>query len=81
MEWANHADLFRTKGIGSEYADFLEGAGVDSSSELALRKAINLAKKMEEVNAVKKLVRRTPTESIVEDWIAQAKKLPKVITH
>jgi hypothetical protein len=36
---------------------------------------------MEEINAEKKLVRRTPPESVVEDWINQAKKLPKIVTH
>jgi predicted flap endonuclease-1-like 5' DNA nuclease len=81
LEWTNHADLFRIKGVGSEYADLLEAAGVDSCPELAKRKADNLVKKMEEMNAEKKLVRRTPTESVVEDWIAQAKKLPNVVSH
>jgi hypothetical protein len=54
---------------------------VDSCGELAQRKAANLTKKMEEVNEEKKLVRRTPSESVVEDWINQAKKLPKMVTH
>ena len=81
LEWTNHADLFRIKGIGSEYEDLLEAAGVDTCPELAKRKANNLTKKMEEINAEKKLVRRTPPESVVEDWINQAKKLPKIVTH
>ena len=81
LEWTNHADLFRIKGIGSEYADLLEASGVDTCPELAKRKADNLTKKMEEINAEKKLVRRTPPESVVEDWINQAKKLPKIVTH
>jgi predicted flap endonuclease-1-like 5' DNA nuclease len=81
LVWANHADLFRIKGVGSEYSELLEVAGVDSCVELAQRKALNLVKKMEEVNVQKKLVRRTPTEKMVEKWIAQAKKLPKVVTH
>jgi predicted flap endonuclease-1-like 5' DNA nuclease len=79
--WANHADLFRIKGVGSEYSQLLEVAGVDTVVELAQRKAPNLVKKMEEVNVKKKLVRRTPTEKMVEKWIAQAKKLPKVVAH
>ncbi len=81
LEWANHADLFRIKGVGSEYADLLEAAGVDSCPELAKRKAPNLAKKIEELNADMKLVKRTPTEAMVEDWISQSKALPKVVTH
>ena len=81
LEWVNHADLYRIKGVGEEYADLLEEAGVDTIPELAQRKAANLYKKMEEVNAAKKLVRRLPTPAQVEDWVAQAKKLPRVITH
>ncbi len=81
LEWANHADLFRIKGVGSEYADLLEAAGVDSCPELAQRKAPNLAKKMEELDGQMNLVKRTPAETMVEDWIVQAKKLPKVVFH
>ncbi len=81
LTWTNHADLFRVKGIGSEYSELLEGSGVDTVPELAMRKAANLVAKMEEVNAEKKLVRRTPTEKMVEKWIAQAKKMPKVVSH
>jgi len=81
LTWTNHADLFRVKGIGSEYSELLEGSGVDTVPELATRKAANLVAKMEEVNAKKKLVRRIPTEKMVEKWIAQAKKMPKVVSH
>jgi len=81
LEWVNRADLARVKGIGSEYADLLEASGVDSVPELAQRNAENLAAKMEEVNAEKNLVRRVPSEKEVEDWISQAKDLPKVVTH
>jgi predicted flap endonuclease-1-like 5' DNA nuclease len=81
LQWVNHVDLFRIKGVGSEYADLLEAAGVDTIPELAQRKADNLVKKMEEVNATKKLVRKLPVLSQVEDWIEQAKKLPRVIKY
>lgn len=81
LTWVNHADLYRIKGIGSEYSDLLEAAGVDSVPELAARKPDNLVTKMEEVNAAKKLVRRTPPLSMVESWVSQAKQLPKVVTH
>lgn len=81
LEWVNRADLMRVKGVGSEYSDLLEAAGVDSCAELANRKAENLVQKMTEVNAAKKLVRKLPTLAQVEDWVAQAKKLPKVVTH
>lgn len=81
LKWVNHADLFRIKGVASEYADLLEAAGVDSCPELATRKAANLTKKIEELNAQMKLVKRTPTEAMIEDWIAQAKKQQKKVTH
>ncbi len=81
LNWVNRADLARVKGIGSEYADLLEASGVDSVPELAQRNAANLSKKMEEVNAEKSLVRQTPSENSVSDWVEQAKKLDRVVTH
>ena len=81
LEWVNHADLFRVKGVGEEYADLLEEAGVDTVVELATRKADNLLKKMTEVNTSKNLVNKMPALSQVEDWVAQAKKLPRAVSH
>lgn len=77
----NHADLMRIKGIGGEYSELLEAAGVDSVPELAQRKAPNLREKMAEVNAKKKLVRQLASESQISSWISQAKKLKKVVSH
>lgn len=81
LEWVNHADLYRIVGVGSEYADLLEEAGVDTVPELAQRKAENLLAKMAEVNQAKNLVRRLPVLSQVTDWVEQAKKLPRVISY
>jgi predicted flap endonuclease-1-like 5' DNA nuclease len=81
LEWANHLDLYRIKGVGSEYADLLEEAGVDTVVELSQRNAANLYQKMVEVNGAKKLVRKMPVQSQVADWIEQAKKLPRVINY
>jgi predicted flap endonuclease-1-like 5' DNA nuclease len=81
LEWVNHADLMRINGVGSEYSDLLEAAGVDSCAELAQRRADNLALKMNQLNQQKKLVRRTPTEAEVLRWIDEARGLPKVVTH
>jgi predicted flap endonuclease-1-like 5' DNA nuclease len=81
LEWVNHVDLYRIKGVASEYSDLLEEAGVDTVIELAHRAADNLYQKMLEVNAVKKLVRRPPTKAQVADWIEQAKKLPRVVNY
>jgi predicted flap endonuclease-1-like 5' DNA nuclease len=81
LQWINHVDLYRVKGIGSEYADLLEAAGVDTVPELAQRNPDNLYKKMLDTNEAKKLVRRPPSAAQVADWVAQAKKLPRVIQY
>lgn len=81
LEWVNHVDLFRIKGVGEEYADLLEEAGVDTIPELAQRKADNLLEKMTAVNAEKKLVRQLPTLQKVSYWVEQAKKLARVIQY
>lgn len=81
LKWVNRADLARIKGIGSEFADLLEAAGVDSVPELANRVPDNLAAKLAEVNDAKKLTRRVPTSDQVADWVEQAKNLPRVVSH
>ena len=81
LKWVNRADLARIKGVGEEYADLLEVAGVDTVPELAQRNAENLYNKMVEVNAEKKLVRQVPAKPKVEDWVVQAKELDRVVTY
>jgi len=81
LNWVNRADLTRVKGVSTQYADLLEAAGVDTVPELGTRKPENLQAKMVEVNNEKKLVRQVPSLKQVEDWVAQAKNLPKIITH
>lgn len=82
LEWVNHVDLMRLAGVGSEYADLLEAAGVDSPAELAQRNAANLATTIAEVVAARpNIVRRAPSEGMIGGWIAEAKTLPKVVSH
>jgi len=81
LKFVNHADLMRIKGIGGEYSELLECAGVDTVPELGQRNAANLAAKIEEINVEKKLVRSTPSAAQVEEWIAQAKGLQKAVHH
>ena len=81
LKWINRADLFRVKGLGEEYTDLLEHAGVDTVPELAQRKAENLHKKLSETNDEKHLVRRLPPLSFVQGWIEHAKTLPRVIEY
>jgi predicted flap endonuclease-1-like 5' DNA nuclease len=82
LEWVNHVDLMRIPGVGSEYSDLLEMAGVDSPAELAQRNAANLAQTFQEAVAARPgTVRRIPSEETIAGWIAEAKKLPKVVEH
>ena len=82
LEWVNHVDLMRIKGVGSEYSDLLEAAGVDSPSELTQRNAANLATTFQEIVAARPgLVRRVPSEAEVAAWIDDAKGLDKVVEH
>ena len=81
LSWANKADLMRVKGIGEEYSDLLEAAGVDTVPALARRNPDNLASKLTEINEVKKLTRRAPTVNEVTGWVAQAKELPRVLKY
>ena len=81
LEWVNRADLFRLKGVGTQYSDLLEAAGVDTVAELARRRADNLTAKMAEVNEQKKLVHALPTEKAVAEWIEEAKTLPRMVEY
>ena len=81
LKWVNRVDLYRIEGVGSEYSDLLEVAGVDSVPELSYRNAANLTQTMAEANAARNLVRRLPTLEMVTDWIEQAKKLPRVVEY
>jgi len=81
LEWVNHVDLFRIKGVGEEYADLIEEAGVDTVVELKNRNPNNLHKKMAAVNMEKKLVRQLPSNSQVSGWVAQAKKLRRAVHY
>ena len=81
LEWCNLADLMRVNGIGKQFAELLEAAGVDTIKELRKRNAANVAAKMKEVNDKKKLARSTPSESMVGRWIEAAKGLEPSIKY
>ena len=82
LEWVNNVDLMRVPGVGTQYSDLLEAAGVDSPAELANRNAANLAETIQEVVAARPgTVRRIPTEPEIAAWIEAAAKLPKVVEH
>ena len=81
LEWVNLSDLLRIKGVGEEYSDLLEEAGVDTVVELSRRNPENLHAKIVEINKEKKLVRKPPTLDDVRGWIEQAKKLPRKVQY
>jgi predicted flap endonuclease-1-like 5' DNA nuclease len=82
LKWVNMADLYRIKGIGSEYSELLEKAGVDTVKELKNRKPVNLHEKLKEVNSSgRPLVRQIPGLKRVQSWIEQANKLHPMVTY
>lgn len=81
LRWTNHADLFRIKGVGPQFAELLEAAGVDTVKEFRHRVPENLQPKLEETNAEKHLVRRVPSLKEVVKMVEQAKALEPVMTY
>jgi len=81
LEWVNLADLMRINGVGEEFADLLEEAGVDTVKELATRNAENLAEAMAEVNEKKNLTDRVPSAETVEKWVTEAGTLEPMVSH
>ena len=81
LEWVNHADLYRVRGIGSEYSDLLEEAGVDTTVELAQRNAATLYETLVKTNDSKKLVRKLPTADQVAQCVKKAKALPRAVAY
>ena len=81
LKFANMADLFRINGVGQEYAELLEAAGVDTVPELAQRNPENLCAAMEKTNAEKNLTRRNPSLKEVEKWVSEAKELPRHLEY
>ncbi|MBQ2969640.1 MAG: DUF4332 domain-containing protein [Bacteroidaceae bacterium] len=81
LKWTNHADLIRIHGVGPQFAELLEAAGVDTVKEFRHRNAENLATKMEEVNAEKNLVNRVPSVKELAKMITEAAALEVVVTY
>ena len=81
LAWVNRADLFRVKGVGTQYSDLLEAAGVDTAVELANRKPEALLESMAKVNAKKNLVNKLPALSLVKNWVKNAKSLKRAVEY
>jgi predicted flap endonuclease-1-like 5' DNA nuclease len=81
LRWTNHADLFRINGVGPQFSELLEAAGVDTVKEFRHRVAENLQPKLEEVNAEKHICKRVPSLTEVQKMIDQAKELEPKMTY
>ncbi len=81
LRWVNLSDLFRIKGIGEEYSDLLEAAGVDTVPEMAKRNPESLYDMLVNVNEKKHFVRQIPSRTTIATWVENAKNLPKVIKY
>ena len=82
LEWVNHVDLMRLPGVGEEYSDLLEAAGVDSLAELARRNPDNLAQTFQELDAARPdWIRRLPSAETVGGWVESAAAYEKVVEH
>lgn len=81
LTWTNHADLMRINGVGPQFSELLEAAGVDTVKELKHRVAANLHAKLVETNEEKNLVNRVPAEVEVQKMIDQAKELPALMEY
>ena len=81
LDWVNRADLVRIRGVGEEYSDLLERAGVDTVVELAQRNPEHLHQALLTVNGEEDLVRRPPGQALVQDWVRQAKSLPRGVFY
>ena len=81
LRWTNHADLFRINGVGPQFAELLEAAGVDTVKEFRHRVAENLQPKLAEVNEAKNICNRVPAVSEIQKMIDQAKELEPKVTY
>lgn len=81
LTWVNHADLLRINGVGAQFAELLEAAGVDSVKELALRRAENLHAKLVETNDQFGLSGKVPSVDSLQAMIDEAKKLDRKVSH
>ena len=81
LRWTNHADLFRINGVGPQFAELLEAAGVDTVKEFRHRVAENLQPKLAELNEQRHICGRVPAVSEVQKMIDQAKELEPRMTY
>jgi len=81
LKWVNMSDLFRINGVAGQYAELLEGSGVDTVKELRNRNADNLSEKMKAINEEKHFCKIPPNASMITDWVEQAKTLDPLVSY
>ena len=81
LEWVDHVNLLRLKGIGEDYAILLNEAGVYSVIELAQSDPDTLSERIEHINREKNIVRRQPSLAVIKRWIKDAQQLPRLIEY
>ena len=75
------ADLARVNGVGAVFGLMLEELGIRDVQTLARQDAEVLHARLREHNGRERLARRSPTPEEVNDWVGQARGLPKLVTY
>jgi predicted flap endonuclease-1-like 5' DNA nuclease len=81
LKWVNIADLMRLNGVGKEFSQLLDAAGVDTVRQLRMREPETLCAKLGEINTMKRLARRTPALQDVHQWVSEAKEMEPRVFH
>jgi len=78
-KWVYRGDLLRVRGIGRQYSELLETAGVATLTDLSTRNPRFLWQTLKLVNRERKLVRRIPPLKTIENWVHKAKFLEPIV--
>ena len=74
-KWVCRADLLQVSGIGKQYSELLESAGVTTAKDLSMKDPNYLRQTLKLVNSERKLVRRVPPAKTIRNWVNDAKRL------
>jgi|GEM_PF-871638 len=81
LKWVNSIDLLRIKGLTIEDAQMLKVAGVDILVELATRDPESLLENLDASSKMTNSSYRVPSLAQVQNWITQARELPRIILY
>ncbi len=81
QELVQRADLARIKGIGAVFGMMLEDLGVRDIQTLAEEDPALLHARLKALNTRERLARRAPTPEEVAAWVAEARRLPTLVTY